>query len=109
MMRGRKPEWQKRIARERIEKLFRLADEAASHDISLSDRYVEIAKKIGMRYLVRIPKRLKIRMCKYCGGFLKPGVSASVRVAAGSNMLKITCWRCGKTIKRSMPDKNVKG
>ena len=63
---SRKQEWQKKIASERINILFRLASEEFKKHPERSNRYVELARKIGMRYNVRIPKLLKRRFCKKC-------------------------------------------
>lgn len=58
-----KPEWQIKIAKERINILF---DEAAkTKDKQLQKRYMKLAKKIGMRFNVRLGKRKKL-FCKTC-------------------------------------------
>jgi len=63
-----------------------------------SERYVQLARKIGMRYRVRIPRHLKMRFCKNCHAFLIPGRNARVRLK-GEN-LTTTCLRCGKQTRR---------
>ena len=65
-----KPEWQKKVARERIETLFIKAGEIFSEKPERSHRYVEMARKIAMRYNVRIPSGLKKRFCKKCYKYL---------------------------------------
>ncbi len=83
------------IARERIEKLFELADERVIDEPELADRYVELARKISMKYQVAIPSRLKRRFCGECGGFLKPGVNCSVRINSKNRTVNYHCERCG--------------
>lgn len=84
------------IAKERIEKLFRLASECHSRDPVLADRYVELARKIGMKCQVRIPKRFKMCFCKECNSFLVPGVSSRIRNRHdGKGKVIITCLKCG--------------
>ena len=100
MRRGRKPEWQRRLAMERIVYLFREAERRVADRPELSRRYLELAKKIGMRYNVRIPGELKKRVCKGCGVYLKEGVTASVRLEKG--MLKVRCLLCGHVYRRQV-------
>ena len=104
MRRGRKPEWQRRLARERILHLFAEAEKRVKDRPELSRRYLKLAKKIGMRYTVRIPRHLKRRMCKNCHVYLKEGVTASVRLEKG--VRKVRCLLCGEI--RRFPYKRVK-
>lgn len=86
---------QKSIAKKRIHRLFRLAEEYALCDrLNLSDRYVFLARKISMRYLVPIPKEFKRRFCKHCYSYLLPTVTCRVRINKG--IITIYCYRCQK-------------
>ncbi len=88
------------IAKERIEKLFRLASDCYGEDPDLANRYVELARKIGMKCQVRIPKRFKMFFCKECNSFLVSGVNSRIRTRRdGKGKVIITCLKCG-TIKR---------
>jgi ribonuclease P protein subunit RPR2 len=86
----------KEIARERIEILLGLAKETFHKDRVLSNRYVELARRIGMRAGVRFSKEQKMFICKGCGGLLMPGLNCRVRTRAeaGTTVL-ITCLDCG--------------
>lgn len=89
----REKAFQRRLARQRITVLFRLAEkEAKKHRFDRADRYVEIARRIGMRYLISIPREYKYLMCKRCHRFLLPGVTGRVRTNRGK--LVITCMYC---------------
>jgi ribonuclease P protein subunit RPR2 len=94
--RGNKPLYQVKIARERIMKLFEEAEKTAPKDIKLANRYVHLARKIGMRFNVRIPKHLKRRFCKYCYSYLLPGVTSKHSTKKG--WINIKCLTCNKTI-----------
>jgi len=84
----------KKIARERIKKLFKEAERRAKEDrFELSRRYVEIARKISMKYLVRIPKEYRMKYCKKCGSYLVPGKNCRVRLQ--KHKVVITCLNCG--------------
>lgn len=86
---------EKQIAQERIDILFRNALEEARRDnISRSDRYVQLARRIGMRYNVGIPAELRLLYCKSCYGYLLPGKTSLVRVHRGRVILH--CTRCGE-------------
>ncbi len=95
--RSSRPGWQQEIAGERIELLFRQADEEFREHPERSDRYVELARKIGMRYNVRIPKELKVRFCGSCKAFLLPGVNSTVRSSSRSLSMEVKCHKCGET------------
>ncbi len=85
------------ISQERISRLFDLALEEFPCDPSRSERYVSLARKIGMRHRVNIPSELKRYMCKKCGSFLVPGKNSRIRLKGGC--IIVTCLECG-AIKR---------
>ena len=83
------------IANRRINKLFILAEEnALSGELKMSNRYVELARKISMRNLAPIPKKYKRRFCKHCYRYLLPNVTCRVRIHGGK--IVIYCHNCGK-------------
>ncbi len=88
----KKPKQQRIIARESIENLFRLAEEAFEKDRKLADRYVELAIKISNKYKERIPSKLKRRFCKNCHCFLMPGKNLRIRLQ-GSKIVYY-CLNC---------------
>jgi len=86
---------QKKIAKKRIEKLFLLAEKnSLKKRYDLADRYVKIARKIQMRYQIRMPKKLKRKFCKHCYSYLVPNVNSRVRINRGK--IIIYCKNCGK-------------
>jgi ribonuclease P protein subunit RPR2 len=87
--------FQKQIALNRINKLFLMAESKAhSGNLSYANRYVSIARKLSMKYLVPIPKEFKHRFCKHCYFFLHPYVNSRFRVHRGK--LIIYCNNCNK-------------
>lgn len=83
------------LIHKRFDRLFKLAEqEALNHNFERANRYVELARKIGMRHNVRIPKKYKRRFCKYCNSYLLPGVNARVRT--GKARIIIFCKNCNK-------------
>ena len=94
MVKRRHRGMERRIAGERMVTLFRLAESEALHrHPGRARRYVELARRIGMRYNVRVPAPFKRSFCKKCFAFLLPSVSARVRVGRGR--VVVTCTACG--------------
>lgn len=92
-----KPAKQAKTAKERIAELFRLAEEVFDEDEELADRYIGLARKISMRYKVRIPKELKKRFCKHCYSYLVPGKNCRVRTHEGK--VVYYCMKCGEVMR----------
>ena len=86
---------QSQIALKRIKKLFLMAEKKALYgDFSIANRYVTIARKLSMKYLVPIPKEFKHRFCKHCYYFLLPYFNSRFRVNRGK--IIIYCNNCKK-------------
>lgn len=86
---------QKNIAKTRIRRLFVLAEKNALHNrLELSNRYVYLARKLSMRYLVPIAGQYKRRFCKHCYFYLLPGVNCRVRI--NRNKIVTFCYNCKK-------------
>lgn len=84
----------KEIAEERIEILFKLAEEKARKgEPEPAERYIKIARRIGTRCNVRLKKEYKLKICRKCSAFLIPGRNCRVRTA--KNRTVITCLKCG--------------
>ena len=84
---------QKQIAEERVHILFDQARKIFNDSSSLADKYVNLARKISMRYKVRLPRQYKKLFCKKCYRFLKPGKTLTARTK--NKILIYTCKNCG--------------
>lgn len=94
----RKKGQERRIAAERIEQLFTLAEQEAHRaNLARADRYVGLARRIGMRYNVRLPSQFKRRICKECHAYLLPPTTARVRI--GGSHVVTTCLKCGAVMR----------
>jgi len=92
---NKKKQEYKKIAKIRIARLFLLAEQnALKGRLHLSDRYVLLARKISMKYLVPIPKKYKRRFCKHCYKYLMPGVNSRVRLC--NSKVVYYCSSCKK-------------
>lgn len=84
----------KKIAKERIKYLFEQARKAFNKNPALSNRYVTLARKLSMKYKVRIPRELKRKFCKHCYKYLVPGKNCRVRTHKGK--VVYYCLNCKK-------------
>jgi ribonuclease P protein subunit RPR2 len=92
--RGKKNPLHLAVAKRRIAGLYELSIERVREgDLDLARRYTELAKKIGMRYTVRIPQELKQMTCRSCMVPLVPGKTSRTRIRDGSRV--VTCTECG--------------
>ncbi len=88
-MRERQRHQVEALALERIYRLFELADAVEGKHPTRAKRYVELARKIGVRNKARIPLELKTKFCKKCN-------SMNVRVAATKEGWRtVKCGDCG--------------
>ena len=86
----------RQIALERISILFEKAEEVLTQDPDLGQRYVSLAREIGMHYKVRIPFEYRKMICRRCKGFILPGVNCRVRTQSRREPhIVVTCLNCG--------------
>lgn len=83
-----------RIAYERLEILFKMAEDEFSLHPQRSHRYVEMARNIAQKYNLKMPSYWRSRYCKGCERFLKPGLNSKVRL--NQQAVTIECLECGE-------------
>lgn len=81
-----------KIAEQRIEVLLELAKKMFSRDKVLAKRYVVLARRIGMRYRIRIGNK---RFCKKCNSIWIPGETVKVRASKRNKLVLYVCLNCG--------------
>lgn len=97
----------KRIALNRIHKLFRLARKTIRSDPELAQRYVDVARKVAMKVRLRLPKEYRLQICRNCKRFILPGVNCRVRVKQKREPhVVIACMECGNLMR--IPLRKVK-
>ena len=94
------------VARERIERLFELADEVHDDNPERAERYVERAREIAQKERVRMPSHLKRRFCDSCGAYLVPGKNARVRLLSDRGHVSVRCEECGATARYGYGDED---
>jgi ribonuclease P protein subunit RPR2 len=84
-----------RIARGRVLELFALAErESLGHHPELADRYVTLARRIGMRYNVRLLREYRELYCRTCSTYWVEGRTVRTRLRSGRRVR--TCLKCGR-------------
>jgi ribonuclease P protein subunit RPR2 len=87
------------IAKERIDLI--IANALHEQDEHLAAKQASQARRIAMRFRIRLPYRIRQLYCKKCKTFIVPGRSARVRVGrARSRAIRITCLKCGHTYRK---------
>ena len=100
LSRGRRPKWMIDIAIERMNILFERAEMEFITHPERSHRYTELARKLSMKYNVKIPEKWSRRYCRKCGKFLYYGHNSTVRLV--NQRVNIICGECGHVMK--IPD-----
>ncbi|RDE16543.1 MAG: ribonuclease P [Candidatus Thorarchaeota archaeon] len=86
----------RKLAHERIEILWGQALSVATTRPELARRWMNIAKALGRRTRVKIPRHISRRLCKECGSVLIPGQTSRVRLRHNrSTHVSVTCLNCG--------------
>ncbi len=84
-----------RIARERIDDLFGLAEQESQRgELDLANRYVALAREIGARYNVRLLSQYREVYCRGCSVYWIEGRTVRTRLRSGHRVR--TCLRCGR-------------
>jgi ribonuclease P protein subunit RPR2 len=81
------------IAKERVKILFDEAEKNYSKHPERSHRYVELIKKIKLKYQLKLDPEIKRRLCKKCNKFMVPGKNCKIRIH--NSRIIYTCNECG--------------
>jgi RNase P subunit RPR2 len=66
-------------------------------NLELAKEQAALARKVKLRFNVRLDPSLRRFTCHGCKGLLVPGVNARVRLGHGNPpILRITCLECGR-------------
>ena len=65
-------------------------------NLKIAKEQAALARKVKLRFNVRLDPSLRAFTCRGCKGLLVPGVNARVRLGHGkTTILRITCADCG--------------
>ena len=83
-----------KLAKERIEILFKEAEKQFKKFPELAKRYIFIARKIAMKTNLKLCPEHKKKICKKCKSFITPGVNCTVRTNPKTKSVEYIC-NCG--------------
>jgi ribonuclease P protein subunit RPR2 len=91
----------KEIATKRIEILFTNAVSNARLEPDLAERQALLAKKISMKYKIKMPYEIRSCFCKKCKKFIVPGINSRVRIGRSNvKSIRVTCNFCTHTYRK---------
>ena len=91
----------KQIATQRMQILFHNALSNAKNNLELAERQAEIAKKISMKFKIKMPFEISSSFCKKCKKFIAPGINSRTRLGKGKiKSIRITCCFCEHTYRK---------
>lgn len=93
-MRGRKVRLRD-SARQRVDILLANSVNYAHRDIVIASRQAEIARRICLKYNLRLPYDQRRLFCRGCKQLILPGINSRVRIHNHPKSLSTTCMRCG--------------
>lgn len=74
------------------------AVKTSANDLALAKRQADLARKVMLRYNVRLDYSRRRFVCRGCKKLIVPGVNARVRLGHGKPpVIRITCLECGHT------------
>ena len=77
-----------------------MAEKVFREDPKLAARYVRLARKIGLRYNIRLSKEIKEKFCKGCNFLLFPGYSSKIWIESKRKCIAIKCLNCNRIYRK---------
>ena len=90
----------KQIATKRMEILFNNALLNAKNNPSLAEKQAKIAKKISLKFKIKMPFEISSSFCKKCKKFIAPGIASKIRLGSKPKSIRITCSYCNHTYRK---------
>jgi len=85
---------QKKLALIEIKQVFDKAKESFDEKPDLANKYAKKARRIALKYKIKMPLSIKRSICKNCYCFLVPGKNLRVRTHRGH--VVYYCFNCKK-------------
>ncbi len=92
-----KPREQQELAERAVDKYFKAAERFFKEDKETANDCAREARRVAMKFKVRIPSKYKRRFCKKCLSYLVPGVNCRVRLHK-KNVITY-CFKCKNVMK----------
>jgi RNase P subunit RPR2 len=79
-----------------VRTLLQLAIKNSTSDLDLAKRQAALARRLLLRFNIRLDSKLKKYYCHGCKQLIVPGINARVRLGHGhTTILRLTCSECG--------------
>ena len=89
--------------------LLQLAIKNSSSDLNLAKKQAALARRLLLKFNIRLDSRLKKYYCHGCKQLIVPGINARTRLGHGrATMLRLTCSECGFVNRRFLARKSEK-
>ncbi|NWG08799.1 MAG: RNase P subunit [Nitrososphaerales archaeon] len=85
----------KDLARQRVDILIDNALKNARENMGLAQRQALIARRICMKFNIRLPYEKRQLFCRGCKKFIVPGINARVRLGNKPRSVRVKCLGCG--------------
>lgn len=86
---------------ERMQILVQIAISNARRNPELAQRQASLAKKLSMKYRIRMPYELRMNFCKKCKKFIVPGFTSRIRLGrSDTKSIRVTCSFCNHTYRK---------
>jgi ribonuclease P protein subunit RPR2 len=95
---------QERKALKHMKSLFELEQKIVYKNNKLANRYIQLIRRLAMKFRLKTPSEMKRAYCKHCYVALAPGQNCRIRTRNGK--LVYYCYNCKKYTR--IPIKNSK-
>lgn len=99
MLKSVKKERGRQQAQLQVESLFEKAQGASS--IEAASEFVRKARKLAMKYRMRLPTQLRRAFCRHCYTFFVQGKNVRIRTSGGK--VVYSCRNCKKFMRFMIP------
>ena len=94
------PKNTRKIAAQRIETLYRVAQETVRDDPEMAKRYVQLLRRIAQRTRTHLPLEVRRGICRKCDTVLVQGYNSRTRLRQRREPhIAITCQNCGNIMR----------
>ena len=93
---------QKAMAISQVDTILIEALETAKNDIVLAKEQASIARRVCLKFNIRLPYRKRQLFCRGCKTFIVPGINARVRTSNKQKILLLTCLECSHIYRRPL-------
>ena len=91
---------QKAVAVSQVDVIIAGALKTAKDDIALAKQQAAIARRICLKFNIRLPYQKRQLFCRGCKTFIVPGINSRVRTSKKQKMLLLTCLECSHIYRR---------